>query len=143
MEKINIFQLINATEHLCNLNIIQFTQKFSYPLGISPILVLAELKNKGPRKQSELAEVVGHTKGAITNISNKLVKLALVERLQEEEDRRTVRLKITDKGVSALQEAQKIGNEIYIDLFDSFSETELNEYLRLQYKLIEHSQQQK
>lgn len=143
MEKINIFQLINATEQLCNLNIIQFSQKFSYPLGISPILVLAELKNIGPRKQSELAEVVGLTKGAITNISNKLVKLALVERLQEEEDRRTVRLKITEKGVSALQEAQKIGNKIYIDLFDSFTETELNEYLRLQYKLIEHSQQQK
>ena len=139
MKKTDIFQLINATEQLSNANIVLFTKKFSYPLGISPILVLAELKNKGPRKQIELAELVGLTKGALTNISTKLVNLSLVERLYEEEDRRTIRLKITDKGLEALQEAQKIGNEIYIDLFSSFSEAERNEYLRLQQKLINTS----
>lgn len=139
MKKTDIFQLINATEQLSNANIVLFTKKFSYPLGISPILVLAELKNKGPRKQIELAELVGLTKGALTNISTKLVNLSLVERLYEEEDRRTIRLKITDKGLEALQEAQKIGNEIYIDLFNSFSEAERNEYLRLQQKLINTS----
>lgn len=142
MEQTNIFQLINAIEQLNNGNIIRFTQKFSYPLGISPILVLAELKNKGPRKQIELAELVGLTKGALTNISTKLVDLSLVERLYEEQDRRTIRLKITDKGLAALAEAQTIGNEIYTELFESFSEEELNEYLRLQNKLI-HSRLKK
>lgn len=136
MEKTNIFQLINAIEQLNNGNIVLFTRKFSYPLGISPILVLAELKNKGPRKQIELAELVGLTKGALTNISTKLVDLSLVERLYEEEDRRTIRLKITEKGLAALEEAQAIGNEIYTELFEAFSEEELNEYLRLQNKLI-------
>lgn len=136
MEKTNIFHLINAVEQLNNGNIIRFTKKFSYPLGISPILVLAELKNKGPRKQIELAELVGLTKGALTNISTKLVNLSLVERLYEEEDRRTIRLKITDKGLAALEEAQSIGNEIYTELFASFSEAELQEYIRLQTKLM-------
>lgn len=136
MEKTNIFHLINAVEQLNNGNIIRFTKKFSYPLGISPILVLAELKNKGPRKQIELAELVGLTKGALTNISTKLVNLSLVERLYEEEDRRTIRLKITDKGLTALEEAQSIGNEIYTELFASFSEAELQEYIRLQTKLM-------
>lgn len=137
MEKADIFQLINAIEQLNNGNIIRFTRKFSYPLGISPILVLAELKNKGPRKQIELAEMVGLTKGALTNISSKLVDLSLVERLYEEQDRRTIRLRITDKGLAALEEAQGIGHEIYAGLFESFSEEELDEYLRLQNKLIQ------
>ncbi|MGI2327846.1 MarR family winged helix-turn-helix transcriptional regulator [Planococcus sp. YIM B11945] len=139
MEKTDIFQLINVIEQLNNANIVLFTKKFSYPLGISPILVLAELKDKGPRKQMELAEMVGLTKGALTNISTKLVKLALVERLYDEEDRRIIRLRITDKGLEALQEAHKAGNAIYLDLFDSFSEDELNEYWRLQNKLLEAS----
>lgn len=142
MEGTDIFQLINAIEQLNNGNIVRFTRKFSYPLGISPILVLAELKNKGPRKQMELAELVGLTKGALTNISNKLVDLSLVERLYENQDRRTIRLKITDKGLAALEEAQAIGNEIYTGLFQSFSEEELDEYLRLQNKLI-HSRLKK
>lgn len=137
MGSTDIFQLINAVEQLNNGNIVLFTKKFSYPLGISPILVMAELKNKGPRKQIELAELVGLTKGALTNISNKLVELSLVERLYEEQDRRTIRLKITDKGLAALDEAQAIGKEIYTELFESFSEEELNEYLRLQNKLIQ------
>lgn len=136
MEETNIFQLINTIEQLNNGNIVHFTRKFSYPLGISPILVLAELKNKGPRKQMELAEMVGLTKGALTNISSKLVDLSLVERLYDEQDRRTIRLKITEKGLAALDEAQAIGREIYTELFESFSEEELNEYLRLQNKLI-------
>lgn len=139
MEKTNIFQLINTVEQLNNANIIHFTKKFSYPLGISPILVLAELAVKGPRKQIELAEKVGLTKGALTNISTKLAGLGLVERLYEEEDRRTVRLRITDQGIAALNEAQKIGNAIYTELFDSFSEDELKEYMRLQKKLVNAS----
>ena len=136
MENTNIFQLINTTEQLCNANIILFTKKFSYPLGISPVLVLAELKNKGARKHVELAEAVCLSKGAITNISDKLVKHGLAQRKYEEEDRRTVRLEITEQGLEALKEAQRIGNEIYTKLFEVFTKEELTEYLRLQNKLI-------
>lgn len=136
MHESNLFQLINTTEQVNNMNIVLFTKKFSYPLGISPILVLAELKQKGPQKQIELSEMLGLTKGALTNISKKLVDLSLADRLYDNEDRRTVRLSITDRGITALQEASEIGKEIYLTLFDSFTEEELKEYLRLQNKLL-------
>lgn len=142
MEQISIFQLINMKEKIGNANIIAFSQRFSHPLGISPIIVLSELKNKGPRKQVELAYAAGLTKGAMTNIANKLVQLHFATRLYDQADRRTVRLEITEKGLEALAEAQQIGLDIHTDLFSSFSEQELQEYFRLEKKLMDHIQQQ-
>lgn len=136
MTESNIFQLINTTEQINNMNIVHFTKRFSYPLGISPILVLAELNRKGPQKQIELSEMLGLTKGALTSISTKLVDLSLADRLYDNEDRRTVRLRITERGILALQEATEIGKELYLKLFNSFTEEELKEYLRLQNKLL-------
>lgn len=68
-------------------------------------------KNRAPGK-IELVQLVGLTKGALTNILNKFLDLSLVERLYEEQDRRTIRLMITDKELAALDEVQAIGNKI-------------------------------
>ena len=136
MSRRNIFKLIHAIEQMNNENIISFTKSFQYPLGISPILVLAELKSEGPRKQVELAETLGYTKGAMTNIATKLSNLGLAERLYDESDRRTIQLKITEAGVKALSEAHAIGQEVFIELFQVLSEEEINQYLMIQEKLV-------
>ena len=133
----DIFKLIHAVEQLNNENIMQFTKAFQYPLGISPILVLGELLTKGPQKQAELAETIGYTKGAMTSISEKLVKLGLAERLYNENDRRTIQLKITVAGEKALQEAQAIGQDVYMQLFEVLNEEELKHYLQIQEKLVQ------
>lgn len=118
----------------------RFTKAFSYPIGISPILVLSELRTKGPQKQVELAETVGYTKGAMTNIANKLVNLELAERLYDENDRRTIKLKITAAGEQALTEAQNIGKDVFTQLFEVLNEEEINQYLRIQEKLVKRIQ---
>ena len=116
MKQTNIFKLIHMIEQVNNANIIRFTKAFPYPLGISPILVLNELHGKGPQKQAELAETIGYTKGAMTSIAEKLVKLGLAERLYDPSDRRTIRLQITVEGQSALAKAQSIGKEVFVQL---------------------------
>ncbi|MFD1849789.1 MarR family winged helix-turn-helix transcriptional regulator [Oceanobacillus bengalensis] len=136
MKQTNIFKLIHAIEKMNNENIIRFTKAFRYPLGISPILVLAELRLQGPRKQVELAEILGYTKGSMTNIATKLVNLELAERLYDESDRRIVRLKITFKGLEALEEAKAIGKELFMEHFEVLSEEEIKQYLTIQEKLI-------
>lgn len=115
----------------------RFTKKFTYPLGVSPILVLSELRSNGPMRQAELAETIGYTKGAMTHISIKLVMLGLVERLYDDNDRRTIRLKITDAGEKALEEAKKIGHDVFMQLFDVLNEEEINQYLSIQEKLVQ------
>ncbi|WP_102272535.1 MarR family winged helix-turn-helix transcriptional regulator [Cytobacillus massiliigabonensis] len=143
MNQTNIFKLIQAIEQMNNDNIMRFTKAFPYPIGISPILVLSELRMKGPQKQVELAETVGYTKGAMTNIANKLVDLGLAERLYDENDRRTIQLKITAAGDQALTEAQRIGQDVFTQLFEVLNEEEINQYLRIQEKLVKGIQDRK
>lgn len=137
MRENNIFKLIRAVEQMNNDNIMEFNKAFRHPLGISPILVLAELKSKGPQKQAELAETVGYTKGAMTSIADKLVQLEMAERLYDENDRRTIRLKITTTGLEALKEAQSIGEDVFTKLFDPLSEEEIRQYLLIQEKILQ------
>lgn len=143
MEQTNIFKLIQAIEQMNNDNIMRFTKAFPYPLGISPILVLHELRLKGPQKQVELAETVGYTKGAMTSIATKLVDLGLAERLYDANDRRTIQLKITAAGEQALAEAQKIGQDVFTQLFEVLNEEEINQYLAIQEKLVKSIQDRK
>ena len=123
-------------EQMNNENIVQFTKKFQYPIGISPILVLLELRDNGQLKQVELADRLGYTKGAMTSIANKLVTNQLVERVFDESDRRTIRLSITEKGKQALIEANEIGKGIYLDLFSALTPEEVQMYLVLQQKIL-------
>ncbi|WP_274307755.1 MarR family winged helix-turn-helix transcriptional regulator [Solibacillus daqui] len=124
------------TELINNENIVKFTKKFKYPIGISPILVLLELKDNGLLKQVELADRLGYTKGAMTSIANKLVTNQLAERVFDENDRRIIRLCITDKGKQALFEANKIGKEIHLDLFSALTNEEIQIYVALQQKIL-------
>ncbi|ATP41474.1 MarR family transcriptional regulator [Solibacillus sp. R5-41] len=139
MEKKSIFQLIHTVEQMNNEYIIRFTKRYPYPIGVSPILVLAELRTKGPRKQVELAEVLGYTKGAMTSIANKLVSLDLAERMYDETDRRIIQLRITEKGNEAFLMAQKIGEEMYMELYKIFTPEEIATYLSLQQKLLSNA----
>lgn len=134
--KANIFQLIHTVEKMNNENIVRFTKKYPYPIGISPILVMYELREKGPLKQVELAECLGYTKGAMTSIANKLVSNELVERIYDKTDRRTIHLQITDKGLQALIKAHEIGEEIHLDIYESLTEEEIETYLKLIEKII-------
>ncbi|WP_054768390.1 MarR family winged helix-turn-helix transcriptional regulator [Lysinibacillus parviboronicapiens] len=137
MEQTSIFKLIHMIEQMNNANIIRFTKAFPYPLGISPILVLNELHSNGPQKQAQLAETIGYTKGAMTSIAEKLVKLGLAERLYDKADRRTIRLMITNEGEKALVKAQSIGKEVFIQLFEVLNEEEIAQYLLIQEKLVQ------
>ena len=137
MNQENLFDLIHSIEQLSNEHIIEFTSRYSHPIGVSAVLVLAELREHGMLRQSDLADMLDYTKGAITHIATKLVQSQLAERLSDEDDRRTVYLRITDKGIAALNEAQRIGESIFLELFEVLSKEELQEYLRIQRKLLE------
>lgn len=134
--KPDIFKLIRTMELYTDEAIIRFTKSFNRNIGLSPILVLSQLKKNGPQKQSVLANSLGYTPGAITNISTKLVKEEYAERLYNDEDRRHVLLKITPKGEAMLLEARENGDKLHIELFNALSDDELNQLLFLYEKMV-------
>lgn len=138
MKETDIFRLIHAIEMVTNETIIQWTKSFKYNIGISPILVLSELKQHGPQQQTVLAKKLGYTPGAMTNIASRLVKRGLAERKYNESDRRHVLLSVTDEGLALLGEAHQKGKEIRVNLFNILSEEEIKQYLAIQEKLLKH-----
>ncbi|GEK31825.1 MarR family transcriptional regulator [Kurthia zopfii] len=137
MEDTNLFQVIHKTEQLNNLNIIHFTKNFPHKIGVSPILVLSELNLEGAQKQTVLADKLGCTPGAMTNIANKLVKLGFAKRLYNEDDRRHVLMEITEEGRNVFNDAQARGREASQEIFSALSEDELQQYLSLTAKLLD------
>ena len=136
MEKVNnIFTLTHMIQQVTYENIVRFTNEFSYPIGISTIVTLAEIRASGPVKQINLSEKLGYSRSTITNTADKLVKFGLVERVYDEKDRRTVRLQITEQGKEALEEAKAIGDKIYSEQYSVLTDEELEQYIRLQKKL--------
>lgn len=138
MEKDNIFKLIRTVELFTNESIIRWNKAFKHNIGISPILVLSELKQKGPQKQSMLAKELEYTPGAMTNIANRLIKEDYAERHYNKTDRRIVLLAITDKGTAILREAQEKGQELRSQLFDVLNEEEINQFLAIHEKLLKN-----
>ena len=136
MSKTDVFQLIRTVELFTNEAIIRWNKSFEHSIGVSPILVLSELHQKGPQKQTTLANNLGYTPGAMTNISNRLVKNGLAKRKYNENDRRNVFLEVTDKGTSILLEAQQKGQQVRAELFQVLSEEEMEQFLAINKKLV-------
>jgi len=65
--------------------------------------------------QSQLANILGKDRAAITRLMNSLVKSGLVERVQDKQDRRIIRAQITEEGKLAFihvwPELMKLSNQ--------------------------------
>jgi len=143
LQEKDLFELIHMIDKINNENIVRFTKAFPYPLGISPILVLSDLKKNGVQKLVDLADKLGYTKGAMTNIATKLLDLGLAEKVFDETDRRVIQLRITPTGEKALSEAQAIGQTLFMQHFEALNEEEINQYFNIQEKLLKHIEDQK
>lgn len=136
MQGSSIFELIRTLELFGNKTMIRWSKSFPYNIGVSQILVLSELRDHGAMKQSQLAHELGYTPGALTNIADRLMKEAYVERVYDDTDRRIIRLAITEQGEAILDKAQKTGQKMREDIFSVLTEEEIQQYLAIQQKLL-------
>lgn len=140
MEQADLFKLIHIGELFTNEAIIRWMKSFPHNIGISPIIVLGELKANGPQKHTILAKKLGYTPGAMTNIANRLIRLGLAERQYNESDRRNVLLAITGPGREMFEEAHRRGQELRSELFQVLSDEEVRQYLAIHEKLLKNLQ---
>lgn len=136
MDSTNLFKLIHTVEAVTNESIVMWNDAFPHNLGISPILVLGELERGGAQNQMKLAELLGFTGGAMTNIAGKLVKMGLAIRRSNEQDRRQVLLEITEEGIRVLTEAQALGQKQHMELFEVLDTDEVAQYLAINEKIL-------
>lgn len=116
----------------------EWTKQLEHELSPTQYFILKTLNDSGPRKATELADVIQMTPGAITGASDKLVSEGYAERRGTKDDRRVVYLEITDKGkvlVKSMIEKQKAATAKF---FEGLSDEDINHLIRI-YQQISHN----
>ncbi|QYA40129.1 MarR family transcriptional regulator [Macrococcoides caseolyticum] len=138
MEESNFFRLVHDGNQLSYKMISLFLKHFDHKLNISQVILLEYIKRHGHAKPSDIAKALGFTYGAITTMTNKLVEMKYVVRINHSGDRRVVMLNITETGLQLLEEAESVGNQVRNAVYDILSEEELKQMKQIQEKLLNH-----
>jgi len=86
-------------------------------LSQNQLILLLQLKINDGMKATEIAEFFSVTPGAVTSMCDKLEKLEFVERIREQEDRRVVKMALTNSGELKVQDLfLKFPQEKLIDM---------------------------
>ncbi|MFJ3389051.1 MULTISPECIES: MarR family transcriptional regulator [unclassified Lysinibacillus] len=86
-------------------------------LSQNQLVLLLQLKTNSGMKATEIAEFFSVTPGAVTSMCDKLEKLELIERIREQEDRRVVKMVLTNSGELKVQDLfLKFPQEKLIDM---------------------------
>lgn len=67
-------------------------------LTFTQYVVLIQLRDGGPLNPSELGAMLCHDSGALTRVLDQLEARALIQRERSREDRRSVQLRLTERG---------------------------------------------
>ncbi|CAM4302715.1 MarR family winged helix-turn-helix transcriptional regulator [Paenibacillus tarimensis] len=107
-------------------------------LSITQVQLLELLDKEGRQKASQLAGALFITTGGFTGIADRLVKAGLVERVKDEQDRRTVYLELTEEGRQELVRVVEQRKELLNKLFGVLPEKDVNELQRMLNTFYEH-----
>ncbi|MFC7394144.1 MarR family winged helix-turn-helix transcriptional regulator [Scopulibacillus cellulosilyticus] len=99
--------------------------------------LLQILEHYGPLKMSEVADHLQISLGGATSLVDRLHKINLVERLRSDEDRRVVKVALTDKGLKYLLDLREATNDVLKHYYKKLTPEELIEFERLCRKLFE------
>jgi DNA-binding MarR family transcriptional regulator len=113
-------------------------------MSLSEVDVLAALaRSEAGLNCSEIAETTLITKGGITGILDRLEARGFVQRLPSREDRRSIRIQLTEKGVEFCRELfAKLVNddeEIFAKALNPAQIKQLSKLLTLVVRSIEHN----
>lgn len=111
-----------------NSNKPQITHSQWYVLGIIEHATTTSVK--------EIAQTLGISPSAITQLVDGLVESGLVERTENPKDRRATQLTLSAKGQKQIQAIKKEKMESFASLFEALSDNELVTFHKLQQKIL-------
>lgn len=111
-------------------------------IEVKTIIVIGRGTEKGTRgsgeghiKMSEIAHQLGVTSGTPTVTIDRLIKKGYVDRVRDEEDRRQVFVKLTEKGLESYDEIVKMKNMILQKIFGIIDESQLTTLIAILTKI--------
>ncbi|MGF7535322.1 MarR family transcriptional regulator [Bacillus mexicanus] len=133
----NIGELEHNFERFLKKSLVTFRNvAFENNISESQFVILCILNEHGPKKISELAEYMQLTLSAITSLSEKLIGSGYIIRKRSQNDRRIVRLVLTDEGKSFSNELLSQRTKMVQKLHDSLTPIERKSLNSIYKKLI-------
>ncbi|MDR7314751.1 MarR family transcriptional regulator [Brevibacillus nitrificans] len=103
-----------ATKELCK-----------YGLTVPQLVVIRQISIE-PKTIGQISKAVDLSYSTVSGIIDRLEREQLVERVRDENDRRVVWIRKTEKITELFEKVDLLSGEIYKQHFNSFSEEELN-----------------
>lgn len=113
---------------------IQHSQS-NFQLAGGQVFVMMMLHTRGTCKASDIACHLGITSGAVTGLTDKMVKMGLLNRIRSEEDRRVVQFSLTAKGIEVLEEIRQERLQMLLGTFENLETEDLEKMLEVFRKL--------
>ena len=89
-------------------------------------------------QQRELAEALRVSPATVANSLKSLGRMGYVERVPDEKDARSKRVRLTEKGRETVCRCQEVFDQVDEKLFDGFSPAEMDTALRLHERMLEN-----
>lgn len=110
----------------------------NYDLNVNEFTVLEVLFHKGKLQVQQIKESILIANSSTTYIIDKLCQKQLVERVQDDIDRRITYVNLTNKGHLLMEKIFPKHEQIILQLFDNLEDDELIELKRLLKKMNSH-----
>jgi len=101
----------------------------SQDLSITEIHTLVAIGKGRPRTMTHVSNILGISVSTLTTAVGKLVKKGYVERIRDDEDRRIVRIHLTEKGVEAVNAHEEFHDLMISEAVSEIPEEELENFI--------------
>lgn len=101
----------------------------SKDLSITEIHTLVAIGKGRSKTMTHVANLLGINVSTLTTAINKLVKKGYVERLRDDDDRRIVRIHLTEEGVEAVKAHEAFHNDMISEALSHVPEEELPKFI--------------
>jgi len=114
---------------------------FNTYLTRNEFFILKSLCITSPQIASALSNEFQFSASMITALADELTKKGLISRERSEMDRRVVELRATEDGIELYEKLEAMKMDYLNEMFDEFSESELETFTRLLQKLDKKAKQ--
>ncbi|MFH1414220.1 MAG: MarR family transcriptional regulator [Candidatus Omnitrophota bacterium] len=109
----------------------QANELYKGKITLPQFLILQILHKEGELKMSRLARFVNVTTAAMTGLVDRMVRDKYVVRMDDPNDRRIIRVKLTVKGSDLVKKINEQRRQMIIKTFGQISEDEREVYLKV------------
>lgn len=109
----------------------QTEQFYKMKITLPQFAILQTLHKQGQSRMTDLARLLNVTTAAMTGIADRLVRDGYARRNRDPEDRRIVKISLTNKGSKIVKSLIEKQREMMIRIFGVISQAEREEYLKI------------